>query len=299
MAIDSTNLPGASLLKVRHPADLIPHDFDFGDIIFKALQDKPSKDAGNFLRYYDEAVEGWLRGFSVIGGKSPPIIMAGAKTAFAEYSRLLVKCNVWQSDSAPKNNELALFPLPFISFSRGSPEPRDWGYNPYPIRNIGFVDGKHDLTGQKLRGTAYTRYPDPITIPYQIDIWTKYNAEHVWLYQRLQSSFWKKIAYWRTNSPFLDDKSFVVPIHQKSFEDTTDLVPTEQDVIHRWTLTVNVEAWMFHDLQFAHTAMTETKQIEIPGDGVVAERSNKLTTLAPTPLNEMEYRNDPPIEYHE
>lgn len=291
------NTPGPNdQFKPIHPVGLIPRDWDFGNV-FQSSQDTPGKDSRTFLRFYDEAVKSWLTYSTVMNGRRIPVISALPRHAFAEYKSLLGR--IPETSANAQHLELKRMPLPMASLTRSGVQIRSWGSTPYPQRGMGFVNATKDLSGTGMRrATVYSRAPTPVNIPYAIEIWTEYEAEHAWMAQAVLEQFWHKTAYWACRGPYApkDDRSFVVPIHLRELKDNSDnSIENDFKASKRWTLDVEVEGWMFHDLLLAPTALSTTTDV-IADDEVIASVNQPHTSTAPPPLSEQDPGGEAPVE---
>lgn len=253
------------LAKPIHPKELIPQDWDFGFVLKPAQDDIPGKDSRTFIRFYDMAVRNWLQQTTIMNGYKIPVIKSTPRKAFAEYDRLLKQQGNFQATGETTMNDIKRTPLPLMSISRSKMQLRNWGKSPFPNRNLAFVNGAYDnKSGNLRRATVYSRRPTPIDIPYSIEIWTTYEAQHVWVAQQLLTSFWNNIAHWVTTDPYSDESTFQVPIRFNSLTDNNEIPENDSDANHRWTLDVTVEGWMFHDLLLAPTVQIGVNILEIP-----------------------------------
>ena len=268
------------LAKPIHPKELIPQDWDFGFVLKPAQDDVPGKDSRTFARFYDRAVRDWLQQTTIMNGYKIPVIKSTPRKAFAEYDRLLKQRGTLQNTGETTMNDIKRAPLPLMSISRSKLQLRSWGKSPFPNRNLAFINGANDnKSGNLRRATVYSRRPTPVDIPYSVDIWTTYEAQHVWVAQQLLTSFWNNIAHWVTEDPYSGESTFQVPIRLNSFTDNNEIPDNDSDANHRWTVDVTVEGWMFHDLLLAPTVQIGTNIIEIPDDTVTSGEA--LTSLAP------------------
>lgn len=282
------------LAKPIHPSALIPRDWDFGTVLKPAQDPIPGKDSRTFLRYYDRAIRDWLQQTTIMNGSKIPVVKATPRKAFAEYDRLLKSQADFQKTGETTLNDVKKAPLPLISISRGRLILRTWGKSVFPNRNLAFSNGAHDSGSQLRRATVYSRRPTPVSIPYSIDIWTTYEAQHAWVAQQLLTSFWNNYAYWATKDPYSDEETFQVPIKMESLIDNGELPDNDSDANHRWTLDVVVEGWMFHDLLLAPTVQIGTTVKDIDGEEITD--SERFTSLSPIPLSEQNYTNEKPSE---
>jgi hypothetical protein len=280
------------IAKPIHPSALIPRDWDFGIVLETAQGAVPGKDSRTFLRYYDRAIRDWLQQTTIMNGYKIPVVKATPRKAFAEYDRLLKSQANFQASGETTLNDLKRTPLPLISIHRSKLTLRSWGKSVFPNRNLAFSNGAHDGGSNMRRATVYSRRPTPISIPYSIDIWTTYEAQHAWVIQQLLTSLWNNYAYWVTSDPYSGENTFQVPIKVEGISDNGELPDNDSDANHRWTIDIIVEGWMFHDLLLAPTVQTGTTIADVDGEQII--RSELLTTLAPVPLSQQDYTDDIP-----
>lgn len=291
--MDNLNTAGLNdLSKPIHPSALIPRDWDFGTILKPAQDLTPGKDSRTFLRYYDRAVRDWLQQTTIMNGYKIPVVKSTPRKAFAEYDRLLKSQANFQSTGETTLNDIKRTPLPLISINRTKIAIRTWGRSVFPNRNLAFINGAHDKNNNLRRATVYSRRPTPVNIPYSIDIWTTYEAQHAWVAQQLLTSFWNNYAYWATTDPYSEESTFQVPIKLEGFSDNGELPDTDSDANHRWTVDVIVEGWMFHDLLLAPTVQIGTNITEVDGETITKEE--QFTSLSPIPLSQQNYTGEQP-----
>lgn len=283
--MENLNTAGSKdLAKPIHPKALIPQDWDFGSVLKSAQDGTPGKDSRTFIRFYDRAVRNWLQQTTIMNGHKIPVIKSMPRKAFAEYDRLLKEQGNFQMTGETAMNDIKRPPLPLISISRSKLQIRSWGRSVFPNRNLAFINGAHDnKSGDLRRATVYSRRPTPVDIPYSIEIWTTYEAQHAWVAQQLLSSFWNNIAHWETSDPYSGEQTFQVPIRLNSFTDNNEIPENDSDANHRWTIDITVEGWMFHDLLLAPTVQIGTNIIDIDekSDSDDESLTTELTSLAP------------------
>jgi hypothetical protein len=292
--VENLNTAGPNdLAKPVHPPALIPRDWDFGTVLKSAQDPVPGKDSRTFLRYYDRAIRDWLQQTTIMNGYKIPVVKSTPRKAFAEYDRLLKSQANFQNNGEVTLNDIKRTPLPLISINRARLVMRTWGKSVFPNRNLAFINGAHDSSrGDLRRTTVYSRRPTPVSIPYSIDIWTTYEAQHAWVAQQLLTSFWNNYAHWTTTDPYSGENTFQVPIKLEGFSDNGELPDNDSDANHRWTVDVTVEGWMFHDLLLAPTVQIGTNVIEVDGETITKEE--QFTSLAPAPLSQQNYTGEQP-----
>ena len=252
-----------------HPNIIIPVGWDFGAVLLSAVTERGGTYHDPFLRFYDRAVQQWVQGVTSMNGKVVPAIMASPLLAHATYKELLGKRNLVHPDAESVD---AKFPLPYISIERTSIDPNPAHANcNYPMRKQARIDA--DLQ----RRTGYSRYPKPLLLSYQIDVWARYQSHMNWMVRGIEQQFWDQIAYWGVQVQHLP--TLLMPIRRGGFVNNSDL-ETDKERLLRWTLTVKVESWMFFDLLKAPTSMILVTDTGVAGD--MRRTSTRVHPLAPT-----------------
>lgn len=278
---------------LRHPSELIPDDYDF----HQALKDTSSPQLGNVgkgeIREYVGCIKNWMETLLVLDGRSVPTIIANPSRAFSSFTDAVSKGDVkpWPSDGA---KEMDKHPLPFCCVSFGDYEiRRDVQGAGYPVRNMGL------LKDAGKRRTAYTRYPTGILIPFQIDVYARFQNHKVYFDKAFIMQFWNGVATWFMQHPILDAK-MKVPIRYVSHTSTTDL-ESDADKVIRTTMRVAVEGWLWDDVLQAPTGLRATDTYIARESG--GDESTDITVAtvsgpsddAPPPLSEIaELPKDPP-----
>jgi hypothetical protein len=253
-------MPPEPITPPQHP--LLPHgpdDFDFKKVIKRALPNVGDKtETLSFLDNYDRAMAQWLRGVLHWDGRYLPIVFASPLRAFSAVQEILSD----DPDAVippPADGQLdyPTLPLPFISFWRGDLRPGVRRNQNFPVRNIGFIDGS------KKRRTGTMRFPTPINLPYQVELWCKTYTTQGILIQQLLTQFWTTMAYWLVNTPY--NRQIFMPIKLVSSSDTSELEAGSdtKDRILRYTFQLEVEGRMFHDVYEVPTYMRRDVQIEV------------------------------------
>lgn len=266
-------------VSIRQPHGLVPWDGGFGAVQREQHGSGTGRDNKDFLNVYNVAMKGWLSDIFTVAGNSIPVVMAAPKLAFSDYWYSLpepIKASYLQACSGggpdridpatppPPNFTNAMYPLPFISFSRvGNPEPRT-GSNAVPLRNLGFIDIDR-------KQTSWSRHPTPYTLTFQIEIWSKYQSMHNWWFSMFDEAFQGQMSYMGVPS-FLSDTAepLMTGIKIKSAVDNSDLEATsDKESIFRWTMTVEVEAWKFYEVRSAPTVHSIEVATQIGTDTII------------------------------
>lgn len=195
--------------------------------------------------------------------------------AFSSYRQLLetqkVTPIIMPGDA---RSEVDKLPLPFVTFQRGNIDIRTNEQNQnWPIRNLQF------LSGTNQRRTAYSRYPKPLIIEYQIDIWCRYENHANFFQFKILEQFDGRVAYWSVANPITGVK-MMMPIRDRNIRTTSD-TEIDKDRIIRITMTVHVEAWIFFDVIAAPTYEITTRSYDVGGDETDQSLSTRETPLAP------------------
>lgn len=241
--------------KPLHPSALIPStgaDFDFGTVIDRALADEPPASGHpgqSFQYFYDAAVQKWLERIFQLAGRTLPVVMAAPSNAFAEYWRILGRTCAPGGDPT----EAATPPLPMVSATSSGHRPRA-GSNPYPVRNMAFIDDTRSRRATAKYGTTYARYPKPVTIPYRISVWAQYKTHLHWLVQRFEETFFDLFAHFRVASPYHQGcPGLLAAAKRVSADDVSELERGTEERLLRYDFGIEVEAWIFHDSRRAPT----------------------------------------------
>lgn len=243
----------------RPPDALIPHSYDFQTTHKEAQHSSAGPNSQNQLRHYDFGIRQFIQGVLVFDGQLIPCIDSSPMRAFSSYRQLLNDGKV-APIIFPEDGQLEpdKFPLPFSSFERTDWKPRRAEQNPSGvIRNLGFVRGGGE------RRTAYSRYPVPVDLPYQIDVWVRWKNHLNYLQQRLYMQFEGAHAHWFVRTPYRCDNDFLMAIRFEGLKNLSDL-EVDKDRILRLTLNVVVEGWLFDDIMIAPTMLRDDVSYNLP-----------------------------------
>ncbi len=278
-----------------HPGTVIPHtaaDFDFGTKIDLALADTPPQEGAKGQTaqyYYDTAVREWLRRILQVDGSAIPVVMASPSNAFATYSQMLKAEGKTICAGQP---EMLTLPLPMASIQSGAYSPRA-GSNPFPVRNMGFVDDRLARRASAQYGVTYTRYPQPVTFPYTITLWAQHKSSFHWMIQRLNETFWDYHTYFRVETMYLEkEEGLVTAAKRTGAEDLSDLERGTEERRLRYELRIEVEGWIFFNSLLAPTVHRQSHEVltkdlgESNADAVTAfVETEALTGVAKTALH--------------
>lgn len=301
----------------RHPSGIIPTDYDFGKVIGRVLDGDPSSSI-HWMRVYDGGIKNFLKCVWQLHGRTLPVIKASPMNAFGEYADLLVReghlkrstgedgspCFCSCADKAQNQvvfniEQLSHFPLPYVSYHDAKHEVRDGRNANFPVRNMRFVDTIESKTNEAMRGITYMRYPTPMKVVYQVDLWAKYEQHAKWLAHQLQVKFWDVMCWFWIEHPHPTSREaripMLMPIKLAELTNTTELTRgDDEDKVHRWTATLEVEAWIFHDELLAPTVQILGKEFLEESGEILGGTVERLTDLAPTPLSEQDTPTEAP-----
>jgi len=218
-------------------------------------------------RVYDQGISDWLNRWAILNGNIVPHVFASPRRAFSSMRDLLIKYGRLPADAVLDN-----VPLPFISFRRGNISLNLKYWSRAPFRLLGWTDASK-------RYGLRTRSPQPVLIPYEIEIWSKYTQSDATLTDNLQREFMSNMSYMtvRHFEPYGEKRA---AIRQDNFVDNSELEGgTESEVTTRHTLSVVVEGLLFYEVNDASTALSiHTEKI----DGTPEEPVNNLETIIVT-----------------
>lgn len=276
------NTPVAPMHQPWPPEMLTPHDGVFMHLARRVLAPSPDNLTGleletqvGFLRMYDLGMLAWIEFWAKAGNLQVPVLQSVVGSAFSEYYNRIRDIPPQTGNPEYKclpNNPLS-FPLPLISFSNLGYTPSATGRNDsMPIRLIKY------LNPDKTR-SAWTRFPSPVDINYQIDIWTRKRSHLSWLVHRFETQWVAGRSYWYVNAPHND--RILMPVKRNGGgEDLSARERDEQsDALHRYTFNVVVEGRVFHDWIVAPVITQVQQDYYVP----VEELVGTTTYTAPDP----------------
>lgn len=201
------------------------------------------------IRSYDEAMKEFLTISMVTRSRRklqvPIVGPVPPHRAFARMRDLI-------SDDPRAIKDDKFIPLPFISFSRHTPEYANDRDQRARLRNLGYKDGGNIVY-------AADRFT-PWDIPYQVDIWTEYVDDAVFIvegYMRRWRDPIHRIEVWH-GEPYGFTK---VGIHKPDLVDNSDLEPEDTDRLTRFSLTMVVEGY----LTFPADEVKSVRRVDIVG----------------------------------
>lgn len=177
---------------------------------------------------YDQALVTWINNLlpPLLKGRTTQILVATARKAYAEVTTARLA-----------DNETLTFPRIAVTRLDYVNDPNRFNSN--RIRRLGWCSTP---VNQALRSA---RYPAPVNISYQVDLWTRYAKEmNLWV-QQLMFEFAPQYIYLQIRPDDVwQDKKYIVFL-EGSIADNSDLEPGEGERAIRRTFTVRAEAWVF------------------------------------------------------
>lgn len=183
---------------------------------------------------YDAMLLNWLRTVfnPCFDTKTPVVQMAQKDRAFAETDT--------PTPLAPAGRPA----LPRVTLTNGDPQQYTEYFNPNRIRKLGYSD----TTRNKIRSA---RYPKPVTLPYQLNIWTEYQREM----NRCMQAFWDVLPGGQfIYLPFDVDAIAPFPCYgikdvglfaEGGFTDTGKLEPGKDERYLRRSINLTTRAWIW------------------------------------------------------
>lgn len=272
---------------------VIPWDRDFSQVVERINNDAvdASSESTSFQRIYDEGVRDWLKGLAKPNGNEVAVMMSSPRTAFADYKIALMDATKDDRYSKLNAGMPRQFPLPFICFTRGDVAPRSSQRNQWVIRSIGFVvDGPNGQASR--RKTGYARWPQPLFITYQVNIWSLTRPVHDLFQARIMEQFTNTQASMWVRNPYKGGRPVYAALKFSNLDDMTEFEgDTSRDCLFRLSLNFKVEAWQFFDIMAAPTVLSQSEPVIVEGsDG----SNQQVDTVLNTPL--VSYAPVPPQE---
>jgi hypothetical protein len=273
--------------KPRIAPGVIPWDADFSRVVERINSDRldASDKSTSFQRIYDEGMHSWLYGLCKPDGKRVPVIMSSPKTAFGDYKialsnpDLALDAGMGQRFAQLNAGLPRQFPLPFISFTRGDVSPRPSQRNQWPVRCVGFIDDKPGGSGTSRRSIAYTKWPQPLYIKYQANIWALTRPEHDLFQARVLEQFTNTQASVWVRNPYEGGKHVYCAMHLENMDDMTEYEgDSSKECLFRLSVNWKIEAWQFFDMLAAPAVLSQSMPILVMGsDGSYKQLDEILT----------------------
>lgn len=196
------------------------------------------------LLLYDQSVVTWLSNLlpPLLEGRSTQILVSTARKAYAEVTTARLA-----------DNETLTTPRIVVTRLDYMNDPNR--FNSSRIRRLGWCDS---TVNSALRNS---RWPSPVNISYQIDLWTRYAKEmNLWV-QQVMFEFSPQYIYLRIRPDSVwGDKTFIVFL-EGGIADNSDLEPGEGDRSIRRTFNLRLEGWVF-DQAFIATNVLEALEFQ-------------------------------------
>jgi hypothetical protein len=183
------------------------------------------------LRLCDEALINWLKGVRV-RGQIAKVTTAWNSRSFAQQHQT--------NDGKPVKQSM---PLPRISLSSTTVRPDSSRWTKASITSIG---GQYDYTNTSTKEGVYSYpWPMPITMGYQVDIWTKTQQDMRTIRTSILSKFQlhPDLTYVVIDYPVYGPKEIFVELTVDT--DNSNLEAGESDRELRHTISLDVQGYIF------------------------------------------------------
>lgn len=177
---------------------------------------------------YDQAVVTWLNDTlpPLLKGRTTQILVATAQKSYAEVTTARLA-----------DNETLI--LPRISVTRLDYTNDPMRYNFTRIRRLGWDT---TLVERAMRGAAF---PVPVTIMYQVDLWTRFVKDmNLWA-QKIMFDFASQYIYLNIALDAVWGTKMFPLFLEGGISDNSDLEPGEGDRVIRRTFSLRADAWIF------------------------------------------------------
>jgi len=193
---------------------------------------------------YDQAVVTWLNNTlpPLLEGRSTQILVSTARKAYAEVTTARLADN-------------ETLTTPRISLTRLDYVNDPMRFNSNRVRRLGWCSTP---VNQSLRNA---KFPAPVTISYQVDLWTRFAKEmNLWV-QQLMFDFAQQYIYLSTRPDSVwQDKLFIMFL-EGGISDNSELEPGEGDRSIRRTFTLRADGWIF-DQSFLDTKVVKSLEFQ-------------------------------------
>lgn len=195
------------------------------------------------LMLYDQALLTWLTAniSTILTGRSTQILVATPRRAYAEVTTGRVV-----------DNDTLTFPR--ISVSRLDHQNDPTRYNAFRFRRLGWCS---DTYQRKIKSG---RFPVPINIAYQVDLWTRFVTEMNLWEQKFLMEFAAQYLYLQIRPDDIWQNKMYPVFLDSPISDTSDLEPGDGERAIRKTVSLRAEAWLFDQ---DTTPVSVVKQIEM------------------------------------
>lgn len=211
---------------------------------------------------YDLAVRDWITHVTSKLSSDIVIVSASPMRAFGEASRVIERSSKSGQPPTNRGDKNAKVPLPLISVERGSISGREQRHFNAPL-NHGlplYDEGKKQ---------AYSiRAATPITIPYQLDIWSKTKNVQSKIIKSILDAFDPFMSYGIVS---LNEslQNIWMPIKLGDMSDSSELEGGDsEDRVIRNTLSIDIEGWNAHRYEQSDTVQEVTTSFEYSKESI-------------------------------
>jgi hypothetical protein len=177
---------------------------------------------------YDQALITWINNTlpPLLKGRTTQLLVATARKAYAEATTGQVA-----------ENETLTFPR--IALTKTGKINNPSRFNSNRVRRLGWCD---DTKRSRIRSA---RFPAPMDITYQVDLWTRFVSEmNIWEQQLMLEFAPQHIVLDVRIDDVWQEKLYSVFL-EGDIGDTSDLEPAEGERAIRRTMSLRAEAWVF------------------------------------------------------
>lgn len=190
------------------------------------------------LRVFDQAMVNWLKSFR-FRKQSPTVVTSWVSKQFSQKKEL-------HSDETQRTP----MSYPMVSLGPGGAITPDLERR--QVNSTRGINGNPIWETDDKEAAYIVPWPMPITIPYQIDIWTKKMQDLRYLETALLSRFtYADTLYMDVEIPFYG--TVMVRLELESVDDTSDLETGEEERELRKTASVTLHGWIFFRPQTTKT----------------------------------------------
>jgi len=209
-------------------------------------------DAPDIFRIYDAGIKTWITNNIKNGSETIPVVLATPEKVFAEMTRL--------QGQGSKLRPI----LPFITITRVSSERDATRYNISDIPKVAQLDAE-------LQDSAIaTKYPVPVNISYQFDVWMNFKDHENKAKQSFMLALNHPCYVEFTIDKYIKDKICYFTLESQT--DTSSLEPAvEENRIFRNTYNCNLNAWLYysyHEQKLVNTYTIDVHSVTSQGADV-------------------------------